>query len=120
MNIEELRSYCIAIKGSSESFPFDKNTLVFKVVGKMFAYINLTPKDGVFRVDLKCDPEKSVVLREQYQGVVHGTHTKELMWNRVSLDEDVPDSLIKELIIHSVNEVIKKLPVKKRDEYLKL
>ncbi|MBK5721157.1 MmcQ/YjbR family DNA-binding protein [Dysgonomonas sp. Marseille-P4677] len=120
MNVEELRDYCISVKGASESFPFDEKTLVFKVVGKMFAYIGLEPKDGVFRVNLKCDPEMSVSLREQYQGVIHGTHTKGLMWNRVSLKEDVPDDLIKELINCSINEVIKKLPIKKQEEYRNL
>ena len=117
MNIEEFREYCLSIKGSTESLPFiNHNILVFKVMGKMFAYIPLEPKDGVFKVDLKCDPEKSVELREKYHGITE-TDFKTLLWNLVTLDSDVPDKLIKELIEHSVEEVIKKLPKKKREEY---
>ncbi|MDR0296194.1 MAG: MmcQ/YjbR family DNA-binding protein [Prevotellaceae bacterium] len=120
MNIEEFREYCISVKGASESFPFDESTLVFKVMEKMFAYISLEPKDGQFNVNLKCNPEKSIELREKYQGVRQGIHTRSIMWNSVYLANDVPDSLIKELIAHSVEEVIKKLPKKKQEEYRKL
>ena len=82
----------------------------------MFAYIPLEPKDGVFKVDLKCDPEKSAELREKYSGITK-TDFKTLLWNLVTLESDVPDGLIKELINHSVEEVIKKLPKTKREEY---
>jgi predicted DNA-binding protein (MmcQ/YjbR family) len=118
MNIEELRDYCISVKGASESFPFDETTLVFKIMSKMFAYIGLEPKDGVFKVNLKCAPEKSYQLRERYEGVRQGIHTRSIMWNAICLESDVPDGLIKELIIHSVEEVIKKLPKKIQSEYL--
>ncbi|WP_029903448.1 MmcQ/YjbR family DNA-binding protein [Prevotella sp. 10(H)] len=118
MNVEELRDYCLSVKGATESLPFDDKTLVFKVVGRMFAYIVLEPKDGVFKVDLKCDPEKSADLRERYEGVQGGTHTRHLTWNTVYIESDLSDSMIKELIDHSVDEVIKKLSKKKREEYL--
>ena len=117
MNIEELREYCLSIKGASECFPFDESTLVFKIMGKMFAYTGLEPKDGQFKVDLKCAPERSSELREKYNGVRHGSHTHGLLWNSVCLTSDVPDNLIKELIKHSVEEVIKKLPKKTQQEY---
>ena len=117
MNIEELRTYCISVKGASESFPFDETTLVFKVMGKMFVYVDLAPKDGQFKVNMKCDPEKSVVLREKYQGVRQGIHTRSIMWNAVYLSSDVPDKIIRELIDHSVEEVIKNLPKKKQEAY---
>jgi len=120
MNIEELREYCISVKGASESFPFDETTLVFKVMGKMFAYVDLQPKDGQFKVNMKCDPEKSFELREKYQGVRQGIHTRSLMWNSVYLASDVSDKLIKELIKHSVEEVVKKLSKKKQEEYRKM
>jgi len=110
----------MAVKGASESFPFDETTLVFKVMGKMFAYIGLEPKDGQFKVNLKCDPEKSVELREKFQGVQQGIHTRSIMWNAVCLESDVPEKLIKELIEHSVEEVIKNLPKKKQEEYRKI
>lgn len=117
MNIEELREYCLSIKGSAESTPFiDSSILVFKVMDKMFAYIALNPKDGIFKVELKCNPEKSVELRERYHGIT-ATDFKTLLWNTVYLDSDVPDKLIEELIRHSVDEVISKLPKKKQEEY---
>jgi len=120
MNIEELREYCISVKGASESFPFDESTLVFKIMGKMFAYIGLDPKDGQFKVNMKCDLEKSLDLRDRYEGVRQGVHTRSLLWNAVYLESDVPDNLIKDLIEHSVEEVIKKLSKKKQEEYRKL
>ncbi|MDR2039960.1 MAG: MmcQ/YjbR family DNA-binding protein [Bacteroidales bacterium] len=118
MNIEEFREYCLSIKGSTESLPFRAdNILALKVMDKMFAYITLEPKDGVFRVNLKCDPEKSMELRERFWGITE-TDFKTPSWNLVTLESDVPDDLIKELIQHSVDEVIKKLSKRKQDEYL--
>ncbi|PXV68108.1 putative DNA-binding protein (MmcQ/YjbR family) [Dysgonomonas alginatilytica] len=118
MNIEDLREFCLSVKGASESFPFfDDRILVFKVMDKMFAYVNIEPKDAQFRVSMKCFPERSVELREKYEGVVNGQHTKTLTWNSIYLESDVPDDLIKELIMHSVEEVIKKLPKKRQAEY---
>lgn len=120
MNIEELREYCLSIKGSTESLPFiGHNILAFKVMDKLFAYIPLEPKDGIFRVNLKSDPDKSVELREKYTGVTQ-TDFKALQWNLITLDSDVPDDLIKDLLQHSADEVIKKLPQKKREEYLNI
>lgn len=120
MNIEELREHCLAIKGVTESFPFDEDTLVFKVMEKMFAYISLNPKDGIFRVSMKCYPERSAELRENYNGIIRGSHTTSLLWNAIYLDSDVPDSLIVDLIQHSADEVIKKLSKVKQEEYRKL
>ena len=117
MNIEEFREYCISVKGAAESFPFDESTLVFKVMNKMFAYTGLAPKDGQFKADMKCDPEKSSELREKYNGITRSSHTHGLLWNCVYLASDVPDNLIKELIQHSAAEVIKKLPKNKQEEY---
>ena len=117
MNIEEFRENCLSIKGCSESMPFLKhNVLAFKVMDKMFAYIPLDPKDGVFRADLKCNPDKSVELREKYNGITE-TDFKTLLWNLVTLESDVPDKVIVELIRHSAEEVIRKLPKKKHEEY---
>jgi predicted DNA-binding protein (MmcQ/YjbR family) len=119
MNIEEFREYCLSVKGATESLPFlHHNVLVFKVMGKMFAYIPLEPKDGIFRADLKCNPEKSLELREKYNGITQ-TDFKTPLWNLVTLESDVPDDLIKKLILHSVEEVIKKLPKKKQAEWRK-
>ena len=107
----------MSVRGATESFPFDDTILVFKVMEKMFAYLSISPKDGQFRVSLKCDPDRSPELRDRYAGVTHGQHTRSMLWNAVALDSDVPDVLIRELIDHSVDEVIRKLPRKKREEY---
>ena len=120
MNVEELREYCLSIKGATEGFPFNQNILVFKVMDKMFAYLSLNPKDGQIRVSMKCNPERSADLRERYNGIIRGDHTNSLQWNAVYLASDVPDALIVELIQHSVDEVIKKLPKVKQAEYHKL
>lgn len=120
MNIEEFRAHCLSVKGAVESLPFkNHNILAFKVMDKMFAYIPLEPKDGMFRADLKCNPEKSIGLREKYSGITE-TDFKTPLWNLVTLESDVPDSLIKELIRHSADEVIKKLLKRRQEEYLNL
>lgn len=117
MNIEDLRNYCLSVKGAFECFPFDEDTIVFKVMDKMFAYAVLTPKDGDFFVNMKCDPDYALELRENYEGVKIGFHANKKMWNSVYIHSDVPDDLIRNLIDHSVDEVIKKLSKKKQQEY---
>lgn len=107
MNIESFRSYCLEKKGVTEEFPFDANTLVFKVMGKMFA---LADVDLFESINLKCDPERSVELREQFTGVVPGFHMNKNHWNTVSMDGSVPDKLAIELIDHSYDLVASKLP----------
>lgn len=120
MDIEAFREYCLSVKASSESCPFiDHTVLAFKVMDKIFAYIALEPKDGMFRANMKCDPEWSAELREQYRGI-ESTQFKTLLWNTIYLDSDVPDSLIRELINHAAEETVKKLPKKRREEYYQL
>lgn len=75
MNIEEFREYCLSVKGAEECMPFDDQTLVYKVMGKMFTYAPLRPKDGHFWANMKCNPEKSVELMEQYAGIFFGCHS---------------------------------------------
>jgi predicted DNA-binding protein (MmcQ/YjbR family) len=117
MNIEEAREACLSIKGVAETFPFGDDVLVYKVMDKMFAYMGLDSKDGEFWLNLKCDPEKAVELRELYTGVRPGYHSNKKYWNTIVLESDISDSLIKELIQHSVDEVIRKLPKVKQTEY---
>ena len=112
MNISDFRAYCLAKKGVTESFPFDDKTLVFKVV-KMFA---LTRVEEFQSINLKCDPERAVDLRETYQGVLPGYHMSKVHWNTVSVECDVPEKLLLELIDHSYDLVVKSLTKKQRDE----
>ncbi|GHT73048.1 hypothetical protein AGMMS50262_03450 [Bacteroidia bacterium] len=120
MNIEELREHCLAVKRMEECMPFDEDTMVYKVMGKMFAYFGLTPRNGEFIVNLKCEPEKSAILRERYAGITFGYYSDKKYWITVSIASDVPDKLIVELIAHSVGEVVKKLPKYKQKEYNEL
>ena len=119
MNIEELRNHCLAVKNVEECTPFGEDVLVYKIMNKMFAFFSLNPKDHEHFVVMKCDPEKTVELREKYEGITKGYYAgNTLMWNSVYIQKDVPDELIIELIEHSVEEVLKKLPKKKQEEYL--
>ena len=113
MNIEEYREYCLSIKGVTESFPFDEHTLVYKIMDKMFTFAPLNPKGGRFWADTKCDTARSAELMEQYNGISFGPYSDKKYWITIYLESDVPDSLIKELINHSIEEVVKKLPKKK-------
>lgn len=117
MNIEEARECCLSMKGASESLPFGDDVLVFKVMDKMFAYMGLDSKDGEFWLNVKCDPERAIELREQYEGIRPGYHSNKKYWNTIVLVSDVPASVIVELVQHSVDEVIKKLPKVKQEEY---
>lgn len=117
MNIEELREYCLSKKGASESFPFTDDILVFKVMNKMFAVIWLEPRDDGFSVIVKCNPDKAIELRDQYESVCPGYHFNKKYWNSIYLQGDMPDDEIKHWIDHSVDEVIKKLPKKLQIEY---
>ncbi len=110
MNIEAFREYCINKKGVTEEFPFDAHTLVFKVMGKMFALAGLERLPP--QANLKCDPERSVVLREEYDGaIIPGYHMSKLHWNTVIL-EQLPPKLIMELIDHSYELVVSKFTKK--------
>ncbi|WP_036151747.1 MmcQ/YjbR family DNA-binding protein [Maribacter forsetii] len=113
MNVEEYRDYCISKKGVTESFPFNETTLVFKVMGKMFALCGL---DNVpLRVNLKCDPERALALREEHDGIIEGWHMSKKHWNTVYLDK-ISKDLTKELIDHSYNLVVSKLTKKVKAE----
>lgn len=120
MNIEEVREYCLMIKGAEECFPFDETTIVFKVMGKMFAYMGLERHDEGFMLNLKCDPEKAIELREQYEAVIPGYHSNKKYWNSVYFENGIPDDELKSWIHHSVDEVIKKLPKKHQQEYAEM
>ncbi len=112
MNIEIFREYCLLKKGVSESFPFDKTTLVLKVLDKMFA---LTDLENEFSISLKCNPEKAVLLREKYDAVNGAYHFNKKHWNSIRIDGSIPDKEIKEWIDDSYHLVVSKMTKKKRD-----
>jgi len=112
MDIEKICKYCSQKNGVSESFPFNETTLVFKVVDKMFALFDV---ENFQSINLKCDPEKALELREQYSGILPGYHMNKKHWNTISINEDVSDALIFELIDHSYTLIYKSIPKKVRD-----
>jgi len=110
MDIEAFRKFCLSQKGVSEEFPFDEHVLVFKVMGKMFAATNLNNED--FTVNLKCDPEKAILLRDEYEDIQPGFHMNKKHWNTVFFEASLDNKMLKELISHSYDCVCSKLPKK--------
>ena len=114
MNIETISQYCLSKKGAVEDFPFDEETLVFKVGGKMFALIPL--EKIPLQINLKCDPEKAEELRAEYDGIRPGYHMSKVHWNSVDFNKDVSTKMICELINHSYDLVFKSLTKKVQAE----
>jgi predicted DNA-binding protein (MmcQ/YjbR family) len=112
MNLENLRNYCLSFKGSTEGFPFDQTTLVFKV-SKMFALVDI---DHFESVNLKCDPEKAIELREKYGAITPGFHMNKKHWNTVSFNLDVDDKMIYKMIDESYELVVSSLTKKQKAE----
>jgi len=94
-------------KGVTESFPFDETALVFKLMGKMFVLLNLDEDPSM---NLKCDPEEALTLRESYEAVLPGYHMNKNHWNTILLNGSIPSSLLKKWIDDSYDLVMKKLP----------
>lgn len=116
MDVEYFREYCLSKKGVEECFPFDESTLVFKVMKKMFALCGLEKHPPA--INLKCDPERSEILRDQFPGsIMHGYHMDKKHWNTVYIESELDDKLIKELIDHSYDLIIKSLPKKVQIEW---
>ncbi|WP_298949737.1 MmcQ/YjbR family DNA-binding protein [uncultured Polaribacter sp.] len=118
MHIEQLRDYCIAKKGVTEHFPFDDVTLVFKVMGKMFALSGLDKwEKGEEKINVKCNPDRAQELRGEYEGINPGWHMNKRLWNTVTINSsDVSDDLVRELINHSYDLVVKGLTKKMQAE----
>lgn len=113
MHIEAFRLYCLGLKGVEETLPFGPETLVFKVMGKMFAATGLN--DEEFRVNLKCDPEWALDLRASYPDIIPGWHMNKKHWNTVYCERDtIEETLIIQLIDHSYELVVSGL--KKADQ----
>ena len=114
MNLEYFREYCLTKRGVEETFPFDEVTLVFKVMGKMFALTGLDSE--VFTVNLKCDPEWAVELRDTHEEIIPGWHMSKAHWNTVNFEGELDDAFLKKLIDHSYDLVVAGLPKKLRAE----
>ncbi len=111
MDIERVRKHCLQKNAVTEGFPFNEDTLVFKVKGKIFCLLNL---NSPFSINLKCNPEYAVELREKYDSVTPGFHMNKTHWNTISLDGAVSDKEIISWIDHSYDLVVNGLPAKTR------
>ncbi len=119
MNIEELRAYCILKKGVTEEFPFDDVTLVFKVMGKMFALTGLDNDEQT--MNLKCEPEYAIELREEFSDdIFPGYHMNKQHWNTVHYSGELKDSFAKKLVDHSYELVVSGLTKKLKEELKQL
>ncbi|MUU78705.1 MmcQ/YjbR family DNA-binding protein [Winogradskyella endarachnes] len=117
MNIEDFRNYCINKKAVTEHFPFDNDTLVFKVLGKMFALASLKRwENGEGFINLKCNPDYAQELRVEYESIKPGYHMHKKLWNSVYIQTgELSQNFIKELIDHSYDMVLKGMPKRLRD-----
>ena len=114
MNVESLREYCLSLPLATEDVPFDETTLVFRVVGKIFAMLDLERPDVV---SLKCNPDYALQLREEHPEISGAWHMNKKYWNQVNLSGHLEDEFVQGLVRHSYAEVVKKLTRKERAEH---
>ncbi len=112
MNIEEIRQYCLEKVGTTEDFPFDESTLVFRIEGKIFLLCPLDKKP--ICINLKCNPEKAIELREKYDFVVAGFHMNKRHWNTVYIEDVYDESELYQWIDHSYDLVKNKNKSRKK------
>ncbi len=111
MHLEQFRQYCLSLPATEETLPFDEDTLVFKVAGKMFALANMSVFESI---NLKCDPEQAIELRERYAAVLPGYHMNKQHWNTVLIDGSIPNQLLLQWTKDSYDLVVQSLPKKLR------
>ena len=111
MDIESFQQYCLSLPETTEEFPFGPDTLVYKVRGKMFALANLEIFDSI---NLKCDPENAIELREQYPAVTPGYHINKKHWNSIAIDHSISDKMLKSWIQDSYDLVLSGMPKRKK------
>ncbi len=107
-------NYLLAMSKVTEETPFGPNVLVYKVLGKMFATLGFEGEVG--RMNLKCDPDQALELRDEYEAIIPGYHMNKKHWNTLVLDGSLPPKLVGELIDHSYDLVVKGMPKKLREE----
>ena len=119
MNLQQIQEFCESKEHVEATFPFDQDTLVYKVAGKMFALISLSKwESGNPFINLKCNPEYAIELRDAYQNIQPGYHSSKKHWNSIYLkDNNIPPKLLAELITHSYELVVSGLTKKVKLEY---
>jgi predicted DNA-binding protein (MmcQ/YjbR family) len=118
MNFRQLRDHCLAKKGATEDFPFGEEVLVFRVMGKIFALTGVEKLP--LSVNLKCDPDRAVELRDRWPEVQPGYHMNKTHWNTVELDGSIPDRDVREMIDHSYELVAASLKKREREALSRL
>ncbi len=114
MNIEDYRKFCLTLKGSEESMPFDDKALVFSVGTKMFSFTNSIETFDL--INVKCEPEQAIELRERFNSVIPGYYMNKKYWNSIKMDHSISDEQIEEWIVNSYKIVVSKLTKKKKKE----
>ena len=114
MDLAAFREYCLRKRGATEGTPFGETVLVFKVAGKIFALAALDEIPAT--VNLKCDPDLALALRDQYDQVQPGYHMNKKHWNTVEIDSGIPDAELHKMIDHSYELVVQGLPKKTREK----
>jgi predicted DNA-binding protein (MmcQ/YjbR family) len=118
MDIEQVTAYCLLKKGVSHGFPFGGDTLVFKVMDKMFCATGLESIPAT--INLKCDPDYAIQLREEHEDVHPGYHMNKTHWNTVTLEGELSDAFVCKLIDHSFDLVVSSFSKKVREEWQNL
>src|SRR6187551_1819638 len=113
MDLPDAIDLCLSLPGAEETTPFGPEVIVYKVGGKMFALA--TPDEVPHQVNLKCDPERSLELRDRYEDIMPGYHMNKKHWNTLNLGGRLPNALVRELIEHSYGLVVAALPKKVRE-----
>ena len=117
MNVETIREYCLSLPLVTEDMAFGEDHLLFRVCNKIFACIGLMHSDYFV---VKTDPDYAIDLRDRYSEITPAWHWNKKYWNQLSLEGYLTDDLIKSLIRHSYAEVVKKLPLRIKKEFLQI
>jgi predicted DNA-binding protein (MmcQ/YjbR family) len=112
LTFADLDAYFLTKPGTAATYPFDEKTRVYKVLDKMYGLIPEDAED--LRVNLKCDPDDALALREQYEAIIPGYHMNKRHWNTLIIDGSLPEVLVFELIDHSYDLVVRKMPQAKQ------
>jgi predicted DNA-binding protein (MmcQ/YjbR family) len=117
MDLEQFREYCLSKIAATESMPFGEGVLVFKVAGKIFALAALDEIPAT--VNLKCDPDLALELRDRYEQVRPGYHMNKKHWNTVEIDRGVPEAELRKMIERSYDLVVRALSKAQRDQLIR-
>lgn len=114
MNLDAIREYALKKRGVTECQPFGDDTLVYKVLDKIFMLMSIAVP---VQINLKCNPEHAIELRERYESVIPGYHMNKTHWNTVILDNTIPPKEILKMVDESYDMIVKAFPKKKKDEF---